>query len=73
MLNIFFEKSGKVNFLSGEKTFMKVSNNLDSHTYILERVKNGDSKYIIDNYFQACHPQLVNYYTSWKEREAIQE
>jgi hypothetical protein len=35
MLNIFFEKSGKVNFLSGEKNFMKVSNNLDSHTYIL--------------------------------------
>lgn len=50
-----------------------MSNNLDSQYYALERVKNGNQKYLQDNYFLEPHPQIINYYTSWQEKEVIQE
>ncbi len=50
-----------------------MTNNLDSQYYVLERVKNGSKDYLIDHFFSNSHPQLVDYYTSWRETEMVQE
>lgn len=72
MLAAFFERNDKLSFLPGQ-TYHRVSSNLDSHFYVLERVKNGDTQYLQDNYFLATHPQVVSYFTSWKEQEVVRE
>lgn len=64
MMGLYFEKIDKLAFLSGEN-YIKVSNNLDSQYYVLERVKNGGKDYLSNNYFTSSHLQLIEYLTSW--------
>jgi hypothetical protein len=50
---------------------MHASNNLDSHSYVLERVKKPDDNYIAYNYFLKNHSQVILYYTCWRETETV--
>jgi hypothetical protein len=70
MLGLFFEKGEKV-VLPGS-AFLRVSNNLDSHYYVLERVREAGQGYVQAAYFDGPHPQLLDYYTAWRERESVQ-
>ena len=72
MLGLFFEKGDKITFLSGG-SFLRVTNNLDSHYYMLERVKEAGENYIKENYFAGGHAQLLEYYTAWREKEMVQQ
>lgn len=72
MLNIFFEKGDKITFLN-DSVYYRASNNLDSQYYVLERIIKGGSEYIEKSYFNTSHPQLINYYTSWKQKELIEQ
>lgn len=52
MLSLFFEKTEKQSVMEGEQ-FFRVSNNLDSHYYVVERVAHAGSDYISSAYFSS--------------------